>query len=300
METVGDIKIPKEVVKKLKSGSQVILLRHAESKYNEELASLLKVEHTEEDEVRVKTKRENRDSSLTQLGIKQCEIAAEIAKKLNVQIVLVSPMKRTLQTAYHVFKNHPNYSSIEFIVVPKLKEWLGSVADIPKDTIKVIKHFQEKFPNFNWSLIQDYDDMLHYYLEDIKDEFAKKILREKTSDPEDPWGSNSYDLMVDYIQQCYPRKVESGRSVLKRISKVKKYIHDLLLSRFNSSTSKMLSEDSKIVVVTHKNISSYWTGKWEKPMDEYEEIPYPHKFRNIKNCEFYSDKKNFPVKTKQM
>ena len=71
METVGDFKISKGLSKKLKSGSRVILLRHAESKYNEELASILGSEHTEEDVLRVKTKRENRDPPLTQFGIKQ-------------------------------------------------------------------------------------------------------------------------------------------------------------------------------------------------------------------------------------
>ena len=125
--------------------------------------------------------------------------------------------------------------------------------------------------------------MHHYYLEDIKDDFAKKILSEKSSDSEDPFSSNSLDLLVEHIKNCYPRKPESYRSLLKRISKVKKYIHTLLQSRFNSSSSKMLSDDSKIVVVTHGIVGKFWTGKWDKPLDEYKEIPMPSKYKYFNN-----------------
>ena len=105
------------------------------------MKEIRKREHTDEDLLRVKTNIEFQDSSITQLGITECEAAAEIAKTLKVEIVLVSPMVRALETAYHVFKNHPNFNNIEFIVVPKLKEWLGAVVDIPKGTLQNTYYF---------------------------------------------------------------------------------------------------------------------------------------------------------------
>ena len=147
-------------------------------------------------------------------------------------------------------------------------------------------------------MLQEYEDPLHYFLEDIKDEFAKNILSKKTFDSEDWLGSNSVDLLLEYIQHIYPRKAESNKSALKRISKVKKYIHNLLQSKLNNSSSKMFSQESKIVVVTHGNIGKLWTGKWDKPLDEYEEIPMPSKWKTFDNCQLYADNKNFPrVKT---
>ena len=47
------------------------------------------------------------------------------------EIVYVSPMQRTLQTAYQVFKDHPNFENIKFVLVPDLKEHLKCTCDIP-------------------------------------------------------------------------------------------------------------------------------------------------------------------------
>ena len=122
MESISKVTVPHPSSEHSLSESYVILLRHAESKPNEKMKEIRKREHTDEDLLRVKTNIEFQDSSITQLGITECEAAAEIAKTLKVEIVLVSPMVRALETAYHVFKNHPNFNNIEFIVVPKLKE----------------------------------------------------------------------------------------------------------------------------------------------------------------------------------
>ena len=46
-------------------------------------------------------------------------------------VVFVSPMDGTCQTAYEVFKNHPNFENIKFVLVPDLKEHLKCTCDIP-------------------------------------------------------------------------------------------------------------------------------------------------------------------------
>jgi phosphohistidine phosphatase SixA len=56
------------------------------------------------------------------LGLKECEEGQKEANSLKVHTVFVSPLRRALQTAYHLFKNHPNFSNIKFIIVPKAKE----------------------------------------------------------------------------------------------------------------------------------------------------------------------------------
>ena len=185
-------------------------------------------------------------------------------------------------------------SSIEFIVVPTLKEKLTSSWSIPMNVINDMEKYKLKFPHFDWSLLQEYNDPLHYYLEDIKDDFAKKILKEKTSDPDDPWGSNAAELVIDYMHQCFPKRAESNRSALERIGRAKKYIHSLLQSKLSDS-SGTFSEDSKIVVVSHGVICRLWTGKWDKPLEEYDEIPMASTYKVLKNWQLYADNINFPT-----
>ena len=93
-------------------------MRHAESKTNKIKADMRSGCFSEEDLKRVRTDSENIDPSITDLGIFQCEATAEITNNLNVEIVLVSPMTRTILTAYNVFKNHPNFRNMKFILVP--------------------------------------------------------------------------------------------------------------------------------------------------------------------------------------
>lgn len=276
MENTRDASALAVAVKSFELGSQVVLLRHANSKYNSELAQLLAQEHTDEDVLRVKTKRALRDAPISELGLQQCEETSEVVSKLKVEIVLVSPMKRTLQTAYNVFKSHPNFNNIRFVVVPQLKEGLGSVADIPKNVLAVLKEFKTKFAHLDCSLLDTYNDITHYYLEDISDEFASRILKEKSADASDVCNSNAFDLLVEEIQNCYPRKLESMRSMVNRVNKVKKFVKGLL-------RTENLEQDSKVVLVTHSNFFKAWTGVWEKPISEYKTLPFPTEFKCIKN-----------------
>jgi len=40
-------------------------------------------------------------------------------------------LRRTLQTAYNVYKNHPNFARIKFVLVPSLREAMDIACDIP-------------------------------------------------------------------------------------------------------------------------------------------------------------------------
>ena len=49
------------------------------------------------------------DARLTQNGIKQCEesITRDYLHQTELEYVMVSPMRRAMQTAYHLLKEHP-------------------------------------------------------------------------------------------------------------------------------------------------------------------------------------------------
>ena len=159
--------------------------------------------------------------------------------------------------------------------------------------MSTINKFADKFPNFNISLLQDYNDPKHFYLEDIKDEFAKKILLEKAVVSEDKVDDYVFNMIVDQIQLCYPRRIESYKSLLHRINDVRKIINNIIHSNYSYPISNLLSEDSKIVVISHGKLIKFWTGKWENPLEEYDEIPVPFDYKSLKNCEFCSDEKYY-------
>jgi broad specificity phosphatase PhoE len=112
----------KEYLEELLSGSQVLLQRHANSQFNYEDTALKEKDYTDEEYKVLRIKDELRDAPLSQLGIDQCLEAQQIANKLTVEVILVSPLRRTLETAYHTFKEHSNFENIEFILTPNLRE----------------------------------------------------------------------------------------------------------------------------------------------------------------------------------
>jgi hypothetical protein len=67
-------------------------------------------------------------------------------------------MKRALQTAYYVFKSHPNFDKIKFIVCPLMREKLKATCDIPAVTADIINEFSRKFTHFDTGLIQPFHE----------------------------------------------------------------------------------------------------------------------------------------------
>ena len=56
------------------------------------------------------------DARLSSKGIEQCQVAAEHAGKIEFVEVWVSPMRRCIETAYHIFRKHPKISGMRFVV----------------------------------------------------------------------------------------------------------------------------------------------------------------------------------------
>jgi hypothetical protein len=55
-----------------------------------------------------------------------------------------------------------------------------------------------------------------------------------------------------------------------------------------------LQENSKVVCIAHSYYFKWWTGKWNKPLDDYETIPMPDDSVWLDNCQFLPDNDNFP------
>ena len=50
-------------------------------------------------------------------------------------------MRRALDTAYHMFKKHPNFHKIKVLVDPNLMEEFDSVKGIPGDTYAILDEY---------------------------------------------------------------------------------------------------------------------------------------------------------------
>ena len=86
-------------------GSPYIQIRHALSEYNVR-EKIFRVMPEVGDEFKID--RELFDPSLHRIGVAQCEAYHSQINKVNFIKVFVSPMRRAMLTAIHMFKNHPN------------------------------------------------------------------------------------------------------------------------------------------------------------------------------------------------
>jgi broad specificity phosphatase PhoE len=59
---------------------------------------------------------------LTPKGRQQCTDKEELVNQIDFEVVYVSPMRRTLESAFILFKEHPNFQKIKFVLLPVARE----------------------------------------------------------------------------------------------------------------------------------------------------------------------------------
>ena len=68
-------------------------------------------------------------------------------------MIVVSPFKRALETAYHTFKDHPNFKNIAVVVNPDVREHFHAICDIANPIQDTIDEFNPLFNNLDLSLL---------------------------------------------------------------------------------------------------------------------------------------------------
>lgn len=184
----------------INEGSQVVLLRHAKTVFNEAQTVLNMMPTWDESEmIALNTLEEMRDWKLTSFGFEQCDKAEEAAAGIKVHTVFISPFRRALQTAYEIFKSHPQLNDIKFVLMPKMREGLNTSNDIPVDIEEVCAEYSSMFPNFDTSELDSYPDPKHYFIEDLN-EPVREMFKSKLQPKESDWiGSNAFDIIAEYI-----------------------------------------------------------------------------------------------------
>lgn len=136
-----------------KSKRKFLLIRHGESEFN----------YTRENSIDGLSAFYNKsltDCAITEKGRTQCLLANEKVQKFPISIVLVSPLKRALQTAQNIFKNHPDKPKL--YVVPYLRERVSATCDL--STVDFDEPNKE-FEDCDWSYMKKiYADKKNYWL----------------------------------------------------------------------------------------------------------------------------------------
>ena len=136
------------------NNGKLFLIRHAQSKFNKEVEIAQKTLDFERIE-KAHWSPNFIDSELSDQGCDQANQARSQIKFLNINLVIVSPYKRALQTAKILFSDIPNQ---KFLVHPGLAEQISHSPDVSLYSGSAYSEFQ----HFDWSLFKNY-----YFLLDI-------------------------------------------------------------------------------------------------------------------------------------
>jgi hypothetical protein len=71
------------------------------------------------------------DSRLDDKGIEQCLRAGSYMNQIDFRVMVISPMRRTMETCYYMFNQHPNWKEMKFVLHPLLREKIGISGDVP-------------------------------------------------------------------------------------------------------------------------------------------------------------------------
>mmetsp|Transcript_21025 Transcript_21025/g.30307 ORF Transcript_21025/g.30307 Transcript_21025/m.30307 type:complete len:199 (-) Transcript_21025:215-811(-) len=121
------------------------------------------------------------DPALTELGRQQCKARCEEVGLLNPEVVVVSPLLRTIQTARLSFREHRN---VPWVAHEGCREELGLLVGNKRRPIIEIK---EDFPDIDFSLVEHDEDELWDNYGDRRETLLEKADR-------------IYEFFVDFIK----------------------------------------------------------------------------------------------------
>ena len=265
----------------LEAPSQVLIQRHAKSISN--LAYEKIADHSDFDQVaKWIWDPDLRDARLWKEGVDQWVKARKLVNKMKIHSVIVSPLRRTLETAYQVYWTHPDFDRIKFVVWPLIRESLNTSSDVPSDIDEILSEFKDLLPNLDCSMFDHYGDKSLYFIEDMQSDVRDKIKSQLVKREDDSLGWNVFNLFVKESKNVFPARLESKWNVYDRSVKAKKFIKNYI-------TDHQVPTDKKVVVLAHFIYFYMHTGEWGWKWDRDQELSYPTTFIRMQNCEIIPD-----------
>jgi hypothetical protein len=142
--------------------------------------------------------------------------ARKLVNNIKIHTIFVSPLRRAFETAYFVYKTHPDFDRIKFIVFPLIRESLNTSSDIPSDISEILLEFKEKLPNLDCSMLETYGDKTHFFIDDMQADVKDKIKSKLIHQEDDPLNSNVFELFIEESKKVFPARLESKWNVYDR------------------------------------------------------------------------------------
>ena len=148
----------------------------------------------------------------------------------NLKVVLISPLFRTMQTAYNTFRHHPNFKNIKFIMVPDLRPNIDAVYNIPQQLVLTVNDFKKLLPNLSTELLSfhvPYLNKLHdlWFIENMEPKLRyiyKCAVLNKDLDK-----FNTYNKKI--LEMIRHKEVVETKETLKnRTERAKEYVIKVL------------------------------------------------------------------------
>ncbi|KAL4472398.1 hypothetical protein ABPG74_018347 [Tetrahymena malaccensis] len=240
------------------SKAQLIIIRHAFSEINLKMKEFLteKFDEVKENKNHPERKqiilsREDIDSPLHEIGILQCINNQKHINLIDFSIVLVSPLKRALQTCIYLFQTHPNRKEIKFLVFPQAAEKLSNTSSFSPDTFtsqkEEISQLASRFEiEFDYSLFNEFEIQEQWQIEMLCNDHFHMKQKLKESDLNK---INYKEFVLQEFDDHFPEYLETWEQLYERAIQAKIQIKEFLRST-----------DKKVGLISHFNLIKCLTG----------------------------------------
>lgn len=272
------IEVPKILYEKNING-KFLFVRHGKTFYNKRKEIEGTSDHFKAEPTLI-------NAHLCEDGINQAKELQNTFNNIEIEEIYVSPLYRTLQTAYYIFENHPNRENIIIKIHPLITEIIASCHDIIVNIEEAKKDFNlNSKVKYDWSIFDSYykdkKSQNTFFVNNIdifpnnsKDEI-KLIL--------DNYNSNEYvnsliKVLHKSIDLQFNGRLETYKHGFYRNLKFKEFLKEKHKNDNNLN--------KKIVVISHSHFIQICTSKLAYSMEKIDEIPKDACL--IKNCEAIS------------
>lgn len=205
-------------------------------------------------------------------------------------------MRRALQTALIIFREHPNFTNMHFKVHPLLREKMRIAGDMP--TLRVLDMIENEFqPSFRGKLemdlmeqvAKDNDDC--WYLPSLNGDLRRDIGELYEEQPAE--GKDIEQAVIDVLMDRFPGEQETVENARDRSLAVRAQVFDYLESRVNGERYGTGLHDGKLALVGHSMAFKlmtthdvYWQEIFHDQLSEhYQKMPPPAYSTLLMNCE---------------
>ena len=257
---------------------KIIFIRHGETDYNIDIVKKGS---------KIKFDINYLDGHLNTNGEKQAEKSSNIFNNIDIEAIYVSPLYRTLESAYILFKNHPKKNNIQLIVHPLLTEVVSSMNNFTDDIDTKKSIYKEKSEiKVDWSLFDEEfktkEEQNFYYLnyvnllpkekyDDIKNKLYNSLNTGKMKETISELGKMISDLKM--------KRIESLDHLFNRTVKFKEYLKEKYKNSMNDPSKK-------IIIISHSCYGQIFTSKECYGKTNIKE--YPKDCCDMRNCEAIS------------